>query len=86
MWSNEPRPLPDWIQEAYEILVSRPDVCHDGISHEGAQELLLANETFPDEPADAEYAIERLLNSGWLYEVDGELRITDPESDQPEES
>jgi len=48
----------------------------EGFSHD----LLLAYEAFPNEAADAEYAIERLLNSGWLYEVDGELRITDPEA------
>lgn len=84
MWSNEPRPLPDWIQEAYEILVSHSADQKEGFSHERAHELLLAHERFPNEPADAEYAIERLLNSGWLYEVDRELRITDPELDRPE--
>ena len=79
MWSNEPRPLPDWIQDAYEILLSQISSDQEGISHERAQELLLTHGDFPDEPADAEYVIERLLNSGWLYEVDGKLRITDPE-------
>jgi hypothetical protein len=79
MWSNEPRPLPDWIQDAYEILLSQTTSDQEGISHERAHELLLTHSDFPDEPADAEYAIERLLNSGWLYEVDEKLRITDPE-------
>jgi len=49
------------------------------LSHDRAQNLLLADEEFPAEPADAEYAIERLLDSGWLYAVDGKLRITDPD-------
>jgi len=80
MWSNEPRQLPEWIEEAYEILVSGTTARTEGFTHDRAQELLLAHEAFPNEPGDAEYAVDRLLNSGWLYEVDGELRITDPES------
>lgn len=80
MWSNDSRPLPEWIQEAYEILVSGTVDHTEGFSYNQAQDLLLAREAFPNEPADAEYAIERLLNSGWLYEVDNELRIIDPEA------
>jgi hypothetical protein len=79
MWSNEPRSLPDWLQEAYEILVAETADHTEGFSHDRAHDLLLAHEAFPNEPADAEYAIERLLNFGWLYEVDGDLRITDTE-------
>lgn len=79
MWSNEPRSLPDWIEDAYQILVSGTPDQQTELSHDQAQDLLLTHEDFPDEPADTEYAIERLVNSGWLYEVDGELRITDPE-------
>lgn len=80
MWSNELRPLPEWIQEAYEILVSGTADHTEGFSHDRAHDLLLAHEALPNEAGDAEYAIERLLNSGWLYEVDGELRITDAEA------
>ena len=79
MWSNEPRSLPDWIKDAYQILVSGTPDQQTELSHDQGRSLLLAAEDFPDEPADAEYAIERLLDSGWLYAVDGELRITDPE-------
>ncbi|WP_049934629.1 hypothetical protein [Haloplanus natans] len=79
MWSNEPRSLPDWIEDAYQILVSGTLDQQTELSQDQAKDLLLAAEDFPDETADAEYVIERLLNSGWLYEVDGELRITDPE-------
>jgi hypothetical protein len=80
MWSNEPRPLPDWIEDAYQILLAQSTGPRDGFSHERAHELLLEHGEFSDEPTDAEYAIERLLKTGWLYEVDGELRITDPEA------
>jgi hypothetical protein len=79
MWSNEPRSLPDWIEDAYEILASGSAERQERMSREQAHGRLLAHEVFPDEPTDAEYAIDRLLDSGWLYAVDNELRITDPE-------
>ncbi|WP_227380600.1 hypothetical protein [Haladaptatus halobius] len=79
MWRNEPRSLPGWIEDAYEILVSQTTDRQVEFSHERAQELLLAHEAFLDEPADVQYAIEHLLNYGWLYKVEGKLRITDPE-------
>jgi hypothetical protein len=79
MWANEPRSLPDWIEDAYEILASGTAERQEGMSRKQAHDRLLAHEAFPDEPADAEYAIERLLDSGWLYAVDNELCITDPE-------
>ena len=80
MWANDPRSLPDWIEDAYEILVPEIEDREGGISQEQAYDRLLAHDTFPSEPADAEYAIERLLDSGWFYEVDGSLRVTDPDA------
>jgi hypothetical protein len=44
---------------------------------------LLPYEVAPNGPADAEKIIKYQLNSGWLYEVDGELRIIDPEAYWP---
>jgi hypothetical protein len=69
--------MPEWIEQAYEILVSHIADTEEGISRERAQELLLAHDDFSEDAADAEYAIKRLLSRGWLYEVEGELRITD---------
>jgi hypothetical protein len=69
--------MPEWIQRAYEILVSHTAETTDGIPRARAEELLVAHEDFSEDAADAEYAIDRLLSRGWLYEVDGELRITD---------
>jgi hypothetical protein len=69
--------MPEWIERAYEILVSHTADTEEGISRERAQELLLAHDDFSEDAADAEYAIKRLLSRGWLYEVDDELRITD---------
>ncbi len=73
MWSNEPRSLPDWVEQGYQILSVE---IADADSEELAR---VAHREFTDELSDAEYAIEQLLNSGWLYEVDGKLRVTDPE-------
>ena len=80
MRTNESRSLPDWIEDAYEILVPEIEEREDGISQEQAYDRLLAHDSFPSEPADAEYAIERLLDFGWFYEVDGSLRVTDPDA------
>jgi hypothetical protein len=80
MWSNEPRQLPEWLEKAYELLLAESNTRQGDISHDQAHGLLLAHTEFSDEPADAEYAIERLLSTGWLYEVDGELRITVPDN------
>ena len=79
MWNNEPRPVPDWIQDGYEVLATHINRYQEGITRERAHEILLDDDDFEDEPADAKYAVRYLLNRGWLYEVDGELRITDPE-------
>jgi hypothetical protein len=80
MRSNEPPSLPNWIEQAYEILaVEITEGSTEGLSRERAYEVLLAHEHFPDNSPDAEYAIDRLLNSGWIYEVNDHLRITDTE-------
>ena len=81
MFSNEPRSLPDWIERGYEILSTEitQQENEEGLARSHARDELVAHEDFPDDPEDAKYAIDRLLNSGWLYEVDGNLRITDPD-------
>ena len=81
MFSNEPRSLPDWIERGYEILSTEiTEGGHEeGLSRDHARADLVAHEDFPDNPDDAEYAIDQLLNSGWLYEVAGKLRVTTPE-------
>jgi len=81
MWNDESRSLPDWIEDGYEILVAEIQESDGGLSQAEAQNRLLDHDAFPDESADAEYAIERLLDSGWLYEVDTSLRVTDSERD-----
>ncbi len=84
--STDPRPpLPDWILECYECLL--PQMCppEDGsediqtIDRDEAVSLLLTDCENPLEPEDATYALERLLNRGYIYQVDSELRLTTPE-------
>ena len=81
MFSNEPRSLPDWIERGYEILSTEitDGGYEEGLSRGRARDELVAHDDFPDNPDDAEYAIDQLLNSGWLYEVAGKLRVTTPE-------
>lgn len=77
MISEEPRTLPDWIKRAYKILTSHITESDDGLSREHAQEILVNRDNFPNERSDAIHAIDRLLDTGWLYEVNNELRIAD---------
>jgi hypothetical protein len=81
MWSNEPRSLPDWVERGYEILSTEiSEGGHDGgLPRESARNELVDHGDFPNDPNDADYAIDQLLNSGWLYEVAGKLRVTDSE-------
>ena len=81
MWSDEARSLSDWVEQGYEILsteITEGDY-DDGLPRESARDELIDHDGFPDDPNDADYAIDQLLNSGWLYEVAGKLRVTDPE-------
>ena len=80
MVPREPRSLPEWIEQAYGILAARIADSDEGLSRRRAQEVLVGHENFPNETTDAVHAIDRLLNTGWLYEVHDELRVTDPES------
>lgn len=81
MWKDDRPPLPEWIQDAYEIIVAHVNDPDEGLPRERAREVLLARDEFADEPDDIEYAIERLLARGWFYEVQGDLRVTDPDRD-----
>lgn len=81
--TDNPRPpLPTWITDAYEVLSARiadSSADHDGVSavgRERAVTILTGIEELALERVDAEHAITRLLERGYLYEVDGELRVT----------
>ncbi|UTF55843.1 hypothetical protein [Natronosalvus rutilus] len=84
--STDPRPpLSEWILDAYDVLCmhclssdDREDV--PSIPREQALEILLRTDDLAFEPEDANYALTRLLERGYFYEVDDELRVTEPES------
>lgn len=82
--THDPRPpLPDWIMDTYGVVSTRisdsaPDDGVPAIARERAIAILCGDEDLGLERADAEHAIARLLERGYLYEVDAELRVTSP--------
>ncbi len=69
--------LPDWIQTAYSTLEKAYTSGTDELSRAAAHELLLAEAEYVEDGGDATYVLDRLLERGWLYEVDGQLRKTE---------
>ncbi|WP_188884481.1 hypothetical protein [Halarchaeum grantii] len=75
---SDPRPpLPDWVQEAYEILADAAGGPESDLTYEEAYALLDNTDAFSAEHSDSEYAVERLLKRGYLYEANGTLRVTE---------
>ncbi|GAA0306971.1 MULTISPECIES: hypothetical protein [Halarchaeum] len=75
---SDPRPpLPDWVQEAYQILADAADGQESDLTYEEAYALLNEANAFSAEHSDSEYAVERLLTRGYLYEANGTLRVTE---------
>ena len=68
--------LPAWVQAAYETLETAYTAETDELSREAAHEFLLAEAEQIETDADATYVLDRLLDRGWLYEVEGQLRKT----------
>ena len=77
MWNSDGASLPKWIQDAYDDLAAHFEDPSAEIPREQAREVLVTESDAIDEPADAKYALNRLLERGWLYEVDDSLRKTD---------
>jgi len=69
--------LPEWVRDAYETLeiAYTPDT--DELSRTAAHELLLSEAEHIEDDGDATYVLDRLLDRGWLYEVNGQLRKTE---------
>lgn len=89
--TDDPRPsLPEWITDAYTVLSDRIRDSDSGesidhvpaIRRERAVDVLRTTAELELEPGDADYAITRLLERGYFYEVNGELRVTLPTEDQ----
>ncbi len=84
---TDPRPpLPEWILESYEQLCSHASEDHRdddirSIDYEDAIDVLTTNPELGLERKDAEYALTRLLDRGYFYEVDDQLRVTSSEEE-----
>ncbi|QCS44661.1 hypothetical protein [Natrinema versiforme] len=84
---TDPRPpLPEWIVDAYDVLCTSCFDPVDGediqsVSREHALTVLLNDTDISLESEDADYALTRLLERGYFYAVDGDLRVTTPETD-----
>ncbi|MGQ3414498.1 hypothetical protein ACT4ML_19945 [Natrinema sp. LN54] len=83
---TDPRPpLPEWIVDVYDVLC---DSCFNPVDEEDVQSVpreealtvLLNNSDLSLEPEDADHALTRLLERGYVYSVDGELRVTSSET------
>ena len=83
---TDPRPpLPEWILECYDRLCTQ--ACQLGqqedsvplIDYDDAVDVLISDSELALEQRDVEYALTRLLERGYFYEVEDELRITSPE-------
>ena len=81
---TDPRPpLPGWILDAYDILDThshKKGESQQAIPRENALEVLRDSEQLDLETGDATHALSRLIDRGYLYEVDGELRVTIPDN------
>ena len=69
--------LPQWILNAYESLEATYASDTDELSREAVHEVLLTEAEQIETEEEATYVLDRLLERGWLYEVDGQLRKTD---------
>ncbi|QLG51023.1 hypothetical protein [Natrinema halophilum] len=85
--TGDPRPpLPEWITDAYAILSDyttdtdseKREYTVPSIERERAIEILRSADELALEPEDADHAITRLIERGYFYEVDNELRVTLP--------
>ncbi|WP_222913029.1 hypothetical protein [Natrinema sp. SYSU A 869] len=82
---SDPRPpLPQWILDTYDVLCTHSlhSAEHEdvqSIPREQALEVLRNTDELALEPEDATHALTRLIERGYFYEVDSELRVTTPE-------
>lgn len=77
MWDTDSHSLSSWVRDAYKSLEPQFEGTPDGLPRSDAQSYLLAESAAVEEAGDAIYALDRLLDRGWLYEVDGTLFKTE---------
>ena len=90
MWDSNRPPLPDWVEDVYTWFETHLQTESDDNSLDRTRATELAISAHPDLELthdDIEYAFNRLINRGYLYEVDEQLYVTefqihDEESDE----
>ena len=80
MWNPDGHRLPSWVEDAYEVLASEIREYGDGMPRDDAKTVLADREQLELTPTDATHAVDQLLDRGYLYEVDGDLFVTDTEA------
>lgn len=77
--NTESRPVPPWVEKAYEVIAPHIRERDGGLPSSHVQELLLEydDDELEIEEGDIKYVLERLLERGYFYEVDGALYVTD---------
>jgi SOS response regulatory protein OraA/RecX len=78
MYRNDSPPLAPWLEVAYDRLADEIHHQESGLATNRAR-TLLHTEGLCENEEDAQYAIERLLGRGYLYTVDDELFVTEPD-------
>jgi hypothetical protein len=86
MWNSDERRLPDWVEDAYDHLAARMHDCEDRISRDDAVTILASNGNLALGVSESKFAIEQLLDRGYLYEVEGVLFVTDTDLKQADPS
>lgn len=76
MYRNNHSQLTPWLEDAYNTLASEIHHQEDGhgLKIDRARKHLHAEDLIE---ADAQYAVKRLLDQGYLYTVDDELFLTE---------
>lgn len=82
MFRDDRPPLPNWILDAYRQLATQIQSRDGGLPTEEAETILTTAEI---DESDAEYALGRLLDRGYLYQVEDELFVTLPDELDDEE-
>jgi len=77
MWNSDGRRLPDWVKDAYDYLAPRILESDGGIARDDAVTFLASHDGLTLEVSESRFAIEQLLDRGYLYEVEGVLFVTD---------
>lgn len=82
MFRDDRPPLPNWILDAYRQLATQIQSRDGGLPTKEAETILATAEI---DESDAEYALGRLLDRGYLYQVEDELFVTLPDELDDEE-